>query len=60
MTAHLLTSQLESGAPCTTEMSRTRTEIKNHMRSKEDPNKGVLSHISMLLINIEARTFTTG
>lgn len=58
MTAHLLTSQLESGVPCTTEMSHT--QIKNHMRSKEDPNKGVLSHISVLLINIEARTFTTG
>lgn len=40
MTAHLLTSQLESGAPCTTEMSRARTQIKNHMQSKEDPNKG--------------------
>lgn len=39
MTAHLLTSQLESGAPCPTEMSCTCTQIKNCMQPKRDLNK---------------------
>lgn len=32
MTAHLLASQLESGAPCTRLMSRRYTQIKNHIQ----------------------------
>lgn len=33
MTAHLLASQLESGAPCTEMMSQRCTQIKNHTYS---------------------------